>query len=208
MADEPNSPSHEKIAHPRAALRHNSLPMRWEPMAQHRPQTAPANAPWPGERRVVVRDRPLTEPEWDMVRDFVQRLDVEDLRLRFGARRDFCDEAILRPAFDIASGVGEISWVRDGTAAIAGIAHRILVSSAEGEAGLIVRSDLKRRGIGEFLFRDMAARSARQGLKTLSAMVLRENYPMLRLAAKLGSVPRAECPWSVTFALDIGAFSR
>jgi GNAT superfamily N-acetyltransferase len=177
-------------------------------MAQRRLWTAPAATPWWGERRVVVRDRPLIEPEWDMVRGFVWRLDAEDLRLRFGSPRDFRDEAILRRAFDIASGVGEISWVLEETAAIAGIAHRIRVSPAEAEAGLIVRSDLKRLGIGEFLLRDMAARSARHGLTTLSAMVLRENYPMLRLAAKLGCVPRAQCPWSVTFALDIGAAAR
>jgi len=179
--------------------------MRWEPMAQHRPWTAPAKAPWLDARRVVVRDRPLIEPEWDIVRDFVRRLDAEDLRLRFGARRDFRDAAILRRAFDIASGVGEIAWVLDETAAIAGIAHRIMVSPAEAEAGLIVRSDVKRAGIGEFLLRDMMARSARQGLSTLSAMVLRENYPMLGLAAKLGGVRRAECPWSVTVVLAIGA---
>jgi GNAT superfamily N-acetyltransferase len=205
MTDEPNSPPREKIARAPAALQHFS-PTRSEPMAQCR--TAPANAPSRGERWIVVRDRPLLEAEWDMVRDFVRRLDAEDLRLRFGCPRDFRDEAVLRCAFDIASGVGEISWVLDGMAAIAGIAHRIRVAPAEAEAGLIVRSDLKRVGIGEFLLRAMAARSARQGLKTLSAMVLRENYPMLCLAAKLGCVPRAECPWSVTFALDIGAFSR
>jgi acetyltransferase len=177
-------------------------------MAQRRVWTAPAEASWRSERRVVVRDRPLLESEWDMVRDFVRRLDAEDLRLRFGSPRDFRNEAILRHAFDIASGVGEIAWMPDETAAIAAIAHRIMVSPAEAEAGLIVRSDLKRGGIGEFLLRDMAARSARQGLKTLSAMVLRENYAMLRLAAKLGCVTRAECSWSVTFALDIGAFPR
>jgi len=172
-------------------------------MAQRRLWTAPINAPWRGEPRVVVHDRPLSEPEWNMVRDFVRRLDADDLRLRFGSPRDFRNDAILRCAFDIVSGVGEIAWMLDETAAIAAIAHRIMVSPSEAEAGLIVRSDLKRTGIGEFLLRDLAARAARQGLTTLSAMVLRENYPMLRLAAKLGGVPRAECAWSVTVALDI-----
>jgi GNAT superfamily N-acetyltransferase len=207
-ADEPNSPSREKIARAPAALQRFISPMRSEPMATRRIRVAPAKALWRGERRVVVRDRPLIEPEWDMVRDFVRRLDAEDLRLRFGARRDFRDDAILRRAFDIASGVGEIAWVLDEAAAIAGIAHRIMVSPSEAEAGLIVRSDVKRAGIGEFLLRDMAARSARQGLKTLSALVLRENYPMLRLAAKLSCVRRTECPWTVTVVLELGAAPR
>ncbi len=208
MADEPNSPSREKIARAPAALQRFISPMQWEPMAKRRLRGTPAKTPWPSERRVTVRDRPLIEPEWDIVRDFVRRLSAEDLRLRFGSRRDFRDEAILRRAFDIASGVGEIAWVLDERAAIAGVAHRILVSPSEAEAGLIVRSDVKRAGIGEFLLRDMMARSARQGLKTLSALVLRENYPMLRLAAKLGCVRRAECPWTVTLALDTAAAAR
>jgi len=48
----------------------------------------------------------------------------------------------------------------------------MMASQSEAEVGLIVRSDLKRRAIGEFLLRRMLGRSAIQGLKTLSASVL------------------------------------
>ena len=138
----------------------------------------------------IVVARPLREGEWDLVRAFVRRMTQEDLRLRFGHPIDFNDEATMRRFFDVRAGTGEIAWVLDETSAIAGISHRIMVSPDEAEIGLIVRSDRKRRGVGECLLRAMLARSARQGLKTLSAVVLRENRALLRLAAKIGYAPR------------------
>lgn len=151
----------------------------------------------------IVVVRPLSEGEWDLVRAFVRRMTPEDLHRRFGHPIDFNDEATMRRFFDIRPGTGEIAWALDETSAIAGISHRVLVSPTEAEIGLIVRSDRKRRGIGECLLRAMLARSARQGLATLSAVVLRENRAVLRLAAKIGCVQRAANTWSVelVFAL-------
>jgi acetyltransferase len=65
-----------------------------------------------------------------------------------------------------------------------------MISSAEAEIALIVRSDLKGFGIGEFLLRGVIARAARQGFTTLVASILRDNRPMLRLALKAGCVMR------------------
>jgi RimJ/RimL family protein N-acetyltransferase len=145
----------------------------------------------------IVVVRPLSEGEWDLVRAFIRRMTKEDLHLRFGHPIDFNDEATMRRFFDIRPGTGEIAWVLDETSAIAGISHRIMVSPGEAEIGLIVRSDRKRRGIGECLLRAMLARSARQGLDTLSAVVLRENRAVLRLAAKIGYVQRAANAFTV-----------
>jgi RimJ/RimL family protein N-acetyltransferase len=155
-------------------------------------------------KRITLLDRPLVEAEWDMVRRFVRRMEREDLRLRFGHPLDLCDEITLRRAFDIKAGVGEISWLLDETAAIAGLAHRIMVSRAQAEVGLIVRSDLKRTGIGELLLREMLARSAQQGLETLSGLVLSENRAMLRLAAKIGFAPRQVCAFTAELTLELG----
>jgi acetyltransferase len=145
----------------------------------------------------IVVARPLTESEWELVRAFVRRMTKEDLQLRFGHPIDFNDEATMRRFFDIRSETGEIARVLDETSAIAGISHRILVSPQEAEIALIVRSDRKRRGIGECLLRAMLARSARQGFNSLSAVVLRENRAVLRLAAKVGYVQRAANAWTM-----------
>jgi len=138
-----------------------------------------------------------------MVRAFVRRMEREDLRLRFGRPLNFDDEATLRRAFDIEGGAGEIAWLLDDKAAVAGMAHRIIVSRSEAEIALVVRSDVKRRGIGEFLLRHTLARSARQGLKTLSGVVLWENRAMRRLAAKIGFVPRLGNAWTLELTLDL-----
>lgn len=149
------------------------------------------------DHQTTVLDRPLRAAEWDMVRNFVRRTAREDLRLRFGRPLNFDDEATLRRAFDLKAGSGEIIWVLDEDAAIAAIAHRIALSRSEAEIALIVRSDVQRRGIGEFLLRQALVRSARQGLKTLTGVVLWENRAMRRLAAKIGFVPRQGSAWAL-----------
>lgn len=137
-----------------------------------------------------------------MVRAFARRLERRDVSLRFGRALDLEDDATLRRYFDVEAGAGEIAWVLEETGAIAGIAHRIKVSQLQAEAALIVRSDLRRLGIGEFLLRQMLARSASEGLETLSASVLRENWAVLRLAAKVGGTvqPTSARTVDVTFS--------
>jgi GNAT superfamily N-acetyltransferase len=196
--------------------------MRSTPVAKRQIWTAPTNSCWPAthselqysphcrwfhDQPITILESPLVEGEWDMMRTFVRRMEREDLRLRFGHPFDVQDQATLRRLFDVKAGAGEMAWVLDETAAIAGIAHRIMVSPAEAEIALIVRSDLQRRGIGELLLREVLARSARQGVKTLSASVLRENHATLRLAAKIGFAPRQASTWNawaIELALALG----
>jgi acetyltransferase len=128
-------------------------------------------------------------------------MEREDLRLRFGCPWDFQDEAILRRAFDVTQR-GELALLLDQTAALAAMVHRIMLSPSEAEIALIVRSDLKRRGLGEFLLRRTLARSARQGLKTLTGVILWENRPMRRLAAKVGFVPAQAGTWTLELTRD------
>jgi len=156
-----------------------------------------------GDYPTTIIDRPLGAAEWDLVRSFVRRAAREDLRLRFGRPLNFDDEATLQRAFDLGAGSGEVIWMLDDDAAIAAIAHRITLSRSEAEIALIVRSDMQRRGIGEFLLRQALARSARAGLKTLTGLVLWENHAMRRLAAKIGCVPRQGSAGAFELTLDI-----
>jgi GNAT superfamily N-acetyltransferase len=155
------------------------------------------------DERIVILNRPLVEAEFDMVRAFVRRLERNDLRLRFGNPRDFDDEGTLRRAFDIKARAGEIVWSLDEAAAISGIAHCVRLSQKEAEIGLIVRSDLKRLGIGEYLLREVIVRSAKRGLKILSGWAFRDNRAMLRLAAKIGGVCRLANLQSVEWTYEI-----
>jgi acetyltransferase len=136
------------------------------------------------------------------VRTFVQHTEREDLRRRFGYPLAFDDEATLRRAFGIKSG-GEMIWSLDEDRAIAGISHRVLISPMEAEIALLVRSDRKGFGIGEYLLRAVLARAARQGLETLTASVLRDNWPMLRLASKVGCVLRQAHADTIEIAFNV-----
>lgn len=182
--------------------------MAGEAAAKHASGIAPAQPRRPLRAAprfgpVTVRERRLGEADWRDLRAFARRLAAEDVRRRFFCPLDLRDEPTLRRAFEVEEGVGEIAWIADEAAAIAGLLHRVRVAPGEAEIGLIVRSDLKGRGIGALLLRDLAARAARQGLRTLAASVLRDNRAMLRLAARLGYRLRQENVWMVELALEL-----
>jgi acetyltransferase len=171
--------------------------------ADRAPEPAPCRIPFRYGRLAFVTS-PLSEAQWDCLRAFVQRAKRDDLRLRFGYPLAFDDEFTLRRAFGIKAG-GEMIWSLDEDAAIAGIAHRVAISPAEAEIALIVRSDVKGFGIGEFLLRSVMARAARLGFKTLTASILRDNRPMLRLAMKVGCVMRQAYAETVEIEFKTGA---
>src|SRR5271156_2924569 len=133
------------------------------------------------ESRDVVVTRSLGESDWDMIRGFVRNTERNDLRLRFGGAIDFRDEASLRRHFGVDPKSGKIGWMLDERSSIAGISHRVLISPFEAEIALIVRSDLKRKGIGNRMLNCLIRRSGEEHLQTVSAWVLYENRAMLRL---------------------------
>jgi acetyltransferase len=154
----------------------------------------------PGE---LVVTRSLSESDWDMIRAFVRNIEQNDLRLRFGGAIDFHDEDSLRRRFGVNPNSGEIAWLLDERSSIAGISHRVLVSQFEAEIALIVRSDLKRRGIGTRMLNSLIRRSTEERLQTLSAFILHENRAMLNLARKAGFVARATLGFNVELALAL-----
>jgi len=152
---------------------------------------------------IVVLTRALTEREWDMVRGFVRATSRESLRLRFGQAADFTDDRTLKRFFDIKAPYGEMIWMLEEGGAICAIVHLAHLSPGRAEIALIVRSDRARRGIGEELLRATLARAARQGLRTLSAVVLHENTAMLRLARKTGFAPTESLGLAAELELDL-----
>jgi acetyltransferase len=152
--------------------------------------------------RLNIVGGPLGEKQWNCVRAFVRESEPRDLRWRFGYPLAFDDETTLRRAFGVKAG-GEMLWSLDEAPAIAGICHHVPISPLEAEIALIVRSDLKGFGIGEYLLRSVIAHAGRQGLKTLSASVQRDNWPMLRLARKVGCVLREAHGEAIEIAFNI-----
>lgn len=88
---------------------------------------------------------------------------------------------------------------------IIGVAGAHRMTAAAAEAALLVRSDLKRHGLGSLLLGRLIARCRQRGISRLIAEVLRCNSAMLHLARQHGfhctSVEEQVCH----LVLDLGA---
>ncbi len=134
----------------------------------------------------AVQIRPLLPDDVDAYRAFGAKLARDDLRLRFAGLVKLDDPAFCARLLDIDHDRVEVLAAFDAAGAMLGVARLSRTAPAEAEAALIVRSDLKRRGLGRLLLGRLARLAAGRGIDTLSAQVLHENYPMLRLAAAAG----------------------
>jgi GNAT superfamily N-acetyltransferase len=139
----------------------------------------------------VERLRPILVKGLDpcgvtLLRNFVSRLRPDDVRLRFaGPRRLESDEEIAG-AFQCDCPDSEMIWALAADGALAGIASYARVGTSRLELSLIVRSDLKRRGIGFRLLEEVKARAQQRQISVLCGLVLWENLPMRALARKSG----------------------
>lgn len=135
-------------------------------------------------RSIVLR--PLSEDDEPALREFLVSLAGEDIRSRFFGATHSPEQAYAGKYADIDPehelvvvamddrrmlGMGHLAWDADRVAA---------------EFALIVRSDIKGRGLGRMLL-DKLLRHARQlGLARVTGQILQDNQRMLSLARELG----------------------
>jgi acetyltransferase len=148
--------------------------------------TPPLPAPPPG-----LEIRPLRPSNRRAYLAFAARLDPEDVRLRFGQAVPRLTRGLIDSLLQVDPARTEVLVAVLPEArgpAIVGVARAALwPGTARVDLGLIVRSDLKRRGIGTALAQALAERCQARGWREIEAAVLAENRPMLQLAAKLGA---------------------
>jgi GNAT superfamily N-acetyltransferase len=135
-----------------------------------------------GEFRV----RPLLATDRAAYDSFDARLDLGDLRLRFAAPTRL-DSPVLDALFRLMDHDSlEAFAAFNARGEILGIAHIARTAQATAEIALIVRSDLKGRGLGQLLLDRLVRHAEVLGLAELTAQVLYENRPMLGLATQAG----------------------
>ena len=146
-------------------------------------------ATMPGEvERIALRFgdialRPIRPSDRAAYCRFLERLAPEDVRLRLGHPIRF-DGKLCARLLEFDRSREEAFVALDAAGAILGVARIVL--DAGGEVAVIVRSDMKHRGIGEALL-DRLLRFARaSGLTEIRGYVMHENRPMLSLARKHG----------------------
>jgi acetyltransferase len=145
---------------------------------------------WQGESILIRPIRPEDEPQH---RRFLEQLQPEDLRLRFfSVRRELPRSELARlTQIDYAREMAFIAirTLPDGTEQTLGVVRAVIdPDNVDAEFAIVVRSDLKGRGLGHLLMRTMIDLLVQRGTQRLVALVLRENLPMRQLARSQGFV--------------------
>ncbi|WP_430436143.1 GNAT family N-acetyltransferase [Oceanibaculum nanhaiense] len=152
------------------------------------------------EQEMTVRDgsryavRPIRPEDGPALQALFARLAPEDIRMRF-----FSPLKSLPPA--LAARLTQIDYDREmaliaspipghGQAPEAEISAVVRIScdpdNERAEYAILVRSDLKGRGIGYGLMNLIIAHARQRGIREVFGDVLRENQPMLQLCRDLG----------------------
>ena len=145
---------------------------------------------WQGASLTLRPIRPEDEPQH---RRFIERLDPEDVRLRvFAPRRELPRSELARlTQIDYSREMAFVAerLATDGQPETIGTVRA--VSDPDGvqtEFAIVVRSDLKGRGLGRVLLDKLERYARSQGLQRITGVVLRENEAMLALARHVGFV--------------------
>jgi acetyltransferase len=146
---------------------------------------------WQGRALTLRPIRPEDEPQH---RAFAEQLDPQDLRLRFFTSRRTLERSELArlTQIDYEREMAFVATERDAAGAeqTLGVARAICdPDNDEAEFAIVVRSDLKGRGLGTLLMQALTAHLRTRGTRRLTAYVLKENDRMLRLGAALGMQP-------------------
>jgi acetyltransferase len=161
-----------KHGHPRFAIR--PYPKEWERAIEY----------GKGQRVLARPVRPDDEP---IFQRFFPRVSEEDLRLRFfAAMSDFSHSFIARlTQIDYARTMAFVAI--DEAGELAGVVR--LHSDANytsGEYAILLRSDLKGRGLGWKMMQLIIEYARREGLLEIEGEVLADNSAMLEMCGKLG----------------------
>jgi acetyltransferase len=146
------------------------------------------------ERHVATKDdkevliRPIRPEDEPLYPPFLAAVTAEDLRLRFFAHiKEFNHAAIARfTQIDYARAMAFVAIdLRSG--ALLGVAR--LHANADydtAEYAVLVRSDIKGKGLGWILMQTIIEYARSEGLRTIEGQVLSENKHMLQMCQKLG----------------------
>jgi acetyltransferase len=161
--------------------------------------SGPANfavRPYPSQwqRHIEVKDgwrifvRPIRPEDEPLIHELLRHVSSHDLRLRFFASmKEFTHEFIARlTQLDYARAMAFVAF--DETAnEIVGVVRLHSDSIYEsGEFAILLRSDLKGRGLGWALMQLIIEYAKSEGLKVISGNVLQENTVMLAMCRSLG----------------------
>ena len=153
--------------------------------------------------------RPI-RPEDEAAHDaFVRSLAPEDIRFRFfGSVRELPHSELARyTQIDYDREMAFIASAEDapGNGKTYGVVRVVADPDNErAEFAIIVRSDMKGHGLGHILLEKIIRYCRASGTRQLVGQVLRENFPMLSLAERLGFIrEKNDMPGIVSVLLNL-----
>jgi acetyltransferase len=154
--------------------------------------------PYPSdwERHLVINQdwrifvRPVRPEDESLVRAFFERVSPEDLRLRFfAAVKELGHVFIARlTQLDYARAMAFVAIDEASGDMIGGVRLHADANYETGEFAILLRSDLKGRGLGWKLMELIIEYAKADGIKRITGQVLRENTVMLRMCSEFGFV--------------------
>jgi acetyltransferase len=146
------------------------------------------------QRHIEVKDgwrvfaRPIRPEDEPSIHEFLRHVTAQDLRLRFFApMKQFTHEFIARlTQLDYARAMAFVAF-DEANGDLVGVVRIHSDSIYEsGEYAILLRSDLKGRGLGWALMQLIIEYAKSEGLKAISGDVLAENTVMLEMCRTLG----------------------
>jgi acetyltransferase len=137
--------------------------------------------------------RPVRPDDEERYRRFFAKVSPDDIRLRFfTSRTDFSHQLLAR--FTQIDYAREMAFVAlsPGEQELLGVVRVALDADlVRGEYGILIRSDLKGRGLGWRLMDLIITYARTEGIAELCGLVLAENTTMLQMAQEFGFEIRA-----------------
>ena len=167
--------------------------------------SGPANfavRPYPSQwqRHLEVKDgwrifaRPIRPEDEPQIHELLRHVTSQDMRLRFFApMKEFTHEFIARlTQLDYARAMAFVAF-DEATNELVGVVRLHSDSIYEnGEYAILLRSDLKGRGLGWTLMQLIIEYAKSEGLKRISGEVLQENSAMLNMCRELGFAVKSD----------------
>jgi acetyltransferase len=176
-----------RVAVARAAVDKRGRPVRQPPFA-----IRPYPKEWERSARLhdgtVLLIRPVRPEDEALYPTFLRRVTQEDLRLRFFAPvKEFDHRFIARfTQIDYARAMAFLA-IDQASGEMLGVGRLHVMSHSDtAEYAVLVRSDLKGRGLGWILMQALIEYARDEGIAFLEGEVLAENSTMLRMCNELG----------------------
>jgi acetyltransferase len=146
------------------------------------------------QRHVEIKDgwhvlvRPIRPEDEPAIHELLRHVTPEDLRLRFFApMKEFSHEFIARlTQLDYARAMAFVAFDETSQDLIGVVRIHSDSIYESGEYAILLRSDLKGKGLGWALMQLLIEYARSEGLKTIAGDVLRDNTVMLEMCRGLG----------------------